>query len=173
MQATLSARQTVNAGAWRFSTGLAWATGPHRIALSTRAEVFAAEVAIHRRAVDREALSLSSAWLLRRRGDVPASWDATGGAALAWSPAARWAIAVRYEYGSAARSHGAIAADPLDPDWIRARHRFGLAARWRVHAGVWLRAQVQLDDPRWLPDPIVAGFAVLDVGAGPHAALDR
>jgi hypothetical protein len=116
-------------------------------------------------------VSLQAEALYRRR-QVPDAVlaDVSGYAQVLWRFAQRWGVAGRYEYGSAADSVVGDADDALDPEWTRGRHRVsGNVTFWPTEFSR-LRAQLSVDDPRWMPDPIVAAFVAVELAVGAHGA---
>lgn len=155
--------------------GASYATGPSGLRRGDRADVIGVDGYLKFRPITRQShtvIAITTEWLWRRR-EVPGDSfvDVSGYAQLFWRFAPRWGTAVRYEYGSPAVNRaGEHVGDPLDPDWTEARHRAAAALTFWPSEFSRLRAQVSLDAPRWLPDPIVAGFLTLEVAIGAHGA---
>jgi len=154
--------------------GLSWAGGPSSLADHTRSDVFGTDVYLKYRPItfgSYTIVSLQSEWLYRRREEAMGGpiWDVDGYAELFWRFRQRWGAGARYDYGSAARSGGMVVVDPLDPEWTRARHRVSADVTFWPTEFSRLRAQVQVDDPRWT-DPIYAGFLTLELSLGVHGA---
>ncbi|MGE0402432.1 MAG: zinc-regulated TonB-dependent outer membrane receptor [Kofleriaceae bacterium] len=154
--------------------GLSWAGGPSSLEDGTRSDVFGTDVYLKYRPItfgSYTIVSLQSEWLYRRREQAAgaALWDVNGYAELFWRFARRWGAGARYEYGSAARAGTAVMVDPLDPDWVRARHRAALAVTFWPTEYSRLRAQIQADDPRW-SDVLYSAFLTLELSTGVHGA---
>jgi len=155
--------------------GLSWAGGPSSLAADTRSDVFGTDLYLKFRPITRGSdtiIALQSEWMYRRREQASGGtlWDVDGYAQLFWRFAQRWGTAARYEYGSAARVGSVVVVDPLDPTWTRARHRAAADLTFWPSEFSRLRAQLQVDDARWLPHPIYAGFLSLELSLGVHGA---
>jgi hypothetical protein len=155
--------------------GLSYAEGPHG-GDALRSHVFGTDVYLKYRPItfgSYTIVSLQSEWIYRRRDELGgALWDVNGYAQLFWRFAQRWGAGLRYEYGSPA--HGAAGAtgviDPLDPEWTADRHRGAAAVTFWPTEFSRLRAQVQVDDPRWMSNPSYEAFLTLELSVGVHGA---
>ena len=156
---------------WSLLWGLSWATGPNP---DGRTHLFGTDVYLKYRPITTGSytiVALQAEAIYRRRGLADGHLDdVTGYAQLFWRFAQRWAAAARYEYGSPAENQDGVRVDPLDPDWTRNRHRAAADLTFWPSEFSRLRAQLSVDAPRWLPDPIVAGFLALEVSIGVHGA---
>jgi hypothetical protein len=176
VQATVAAKTFAELSAnWSLLGGLSLATGPNATGHDNRSDVWGADLYVKYRPITGASPTVIAlqAELFYRRRQVPDAVlaDLSGYAYLSWRFAQRWGAAARYEYGSAAEATvGGDVVDDLDPEWTRARHRVsGNLTFWPTEFSR-LRAQVSVDDPRWLPDPIVAGFLALELVIGAHGA---
>lgn len=176
LQATVAVKQFFPLGhdlslAW----GLSGASGPNPTGIGNRSEVYGTDVYLKYRPVTRETgtmVSLQAEALYRRRQvpeDVLADWN--GYAQLAWRFAPRWGVAGRYELGTAARGlDGALADDPLDPEWTALRQRAALATTFWPTEFSRLRLQGQTDLVGWRDAPDWAAFLAFEFSVGAHGA---
>lgn len=155
--------------------GASYATGPSGARKGDRADVVGVDAYLKYRPITRQShtiIALTTEWIARRRQQPDATLtDVSGYAQLFWRFAQRWGTAVRYDYGGAATdADGATGADALDPDWTSARHRGTAALTFWPSEFSRLRAQISVDRPGWLDDPVVAGFLTLELAVGAHGA---
>lgn len=160
---------------WSLFFGLSGAFGPNSTGRDNRTDVFGTDVYVKFRPITSASpvvVALTSEWLHRRR-QVPEAVlaDTSGYAELFYRFVERWAVAGRYEYGTASESvTGATsAADPLDPSHTSDRHR--LAANLTFYPSEFsrLRLQGSRDLPQWR-DGVWAAFLALELAAGAHGA---
>jgi hypothetical protein len=155
--------------------GLSAAVGPNSSGPDRRTDVYGTDVYLKFRPISYGSytiVALTAEWLYRRRQIPQDVLDDFGGyTSLFWRFAQRWAAAVRHEYGSPSRNRaGAIAADPLDPDWTEARQR------WTASVTFWptefsrLRLQGSADRPGWTDTTNWASFLAVEFVVGAHGA---
>jgi hypothetical protein len=176
VQATLAAKQFFELSPnWSLLWGLSLATGPNGTGHDNRSDVWGTDLYLKYRPITTGSytqVALQAETLYRRR-QVPDAVlaDVSMYAYLSWRFARRWGTAARYEYGSAADSAvGDDVVDPLDPEWTRGRHRYSADITFWPTEFSRLRAQLSVDDPRWMPDPIVAAFVAVELAVGAHGA---
>jgi hypothetical protein len=158
---------------WSLLTGVSVATGPNPTGHDNRTDVYGADLYLTFRPISygsHTIVSLQTEWLYRRR-QVPADLlaDLNGYAQLFWRFSQRWGTAARWDYGGPARGDG-DAVDELDPDWVDHRHRGSASLTFWPTEFSRIRAQVSVDAPAWLDDPIWAGFLGFEFGVGAHGA---
>ncbi len=153
--------------------GLSYTEGPHG-GDALRSHLVATDVYLKYRPItfgSNTIVSLQSEWVYRKREEATGSiTDVNGYAQLFWRFAQRWATAARYELGSPAKDAAGNVVDPLDPEWTANRQRFAVDATFYPSEFSRLRAQVQVDRPAWLSDPIIAGFLTMELSLGVHGA---
>jgi len=160
--------------AWSLLAGLSGAFGPNSSGRDNRTDVYGADLYLKYRPIDEPeptVVSLQAEWLLRRR-QVPDDLltDHGGFVQGSWRFARRWAASLRYEYGSPAYGEdGAVAFDPLDPEWTEARHRASAALSFYPTEFSRLRLQGDHDLPEWR-DSVSAVFLTAEVLIGAHGA---
>jgi hypothetical protein len=80
------------------------------------------------------------------------------------------AFGARYEYGSPAYGEGPGATrDPLDPNWIDARHRLSANMTLWPTEHARFRLQTSRDSPG-AGEPVWAFFFTAQLAGGPHAS---
>lgn len=174
VQTTLAAKEFFELSAdWSLATGQSVATGRNSAGRETRTDVYGVDLYLKYRPITRGShtiVALQSEWLLRRR-QLPEArlTDVSGYAYLSWRFAQRWGTAARYEVGTAARGGGA-AADYLDPEWVRARHRAEIDLTFWPTEFSRLRAQGGVDLPQWRDEPIWSAILALELSVGAHGA---
>jgi hypothetical protein len=176
VQSTVALEQFFELGHdWSLLTGLSVATGPNPTGYRNRSDVYGVDLFFKYRPISRVSetrLELQAEWLYRRR-QIPGTVlrDHGGYAYLLWQFATRWETAARYEYGAAATTRaGEVGADYLDPEWTAGRHRLSGQVTFHPTEFSRLRAQLSVDRPRWLDDPIVAAFLAVELAIGAHGA---
>jgi len=159
---------------WSLLGGLSGAFGPNSSGRDNHTDVYGADLYLKYRPIDEPeptVVTLQAEWLYRRR-QVPDDLlrDHGGFVQGTWRFARRWAGSLRYEFGSPARGEdGAVAFDPLDPEWTRARHRASAALTFLPSEFSRLRLQGNHDVPRWR-NSITAVFLAAEVLIGAHGA---
>jgi hypothetical protein len=176
VQATLAVKEFFELSHdWSLSTGQSVATGPNGTGHDNRSDVYGVDIYIKYRPItygSHTIVSLQTEWFYRRR-QIPEHVlsDLSGYAYVLWRFAQRWTTAARYEYGSPARDEDGLAmGDILDPEWTTARHRVAANITFLPTEFSRLRAQLSVDVPRWIADPIVAAFFALELSVGAHGA---
>jgi hypothetical protein len=176
LQYTLALKQFFPLGDdWSLAWGLSGASGPNPTGRDNRSEVYGTDLYLKWRPISFQSdqfVALHAEWLYRRR-QVPDAvlQDVTGFASVVFRFAQRWAVAGRYEYGSAAVDSGFDAAsDYLDPEWDAGRTRTTLSATFWPTEFSRIRLQGSADMPGWEDDPIWATFLALEVVTGAHGA---
>jgi hypothetical protein len=155
--------------------GLSGAFGPNATGFGNRTDIFGTDLYVKYRPAGSArftTVALQAEWYYRRR-QVPEDvlQDTGGYASLAWRFAQRWAIAGRYEQGSAPWNLGGeTAADELDPDWTRARHRVSANVTFRPTEFSRLRLQASRDGAGWREGPVWAVFLTGEFVVGAHGA---
>lgn len=157
---------------WSLFFGLSGAFGPNSTGRDNRTDVFGADLYLKFRPVTFASpvvVALTSEWLYRRR-QVPDAVlaDASGYAELFYRFVERWAVAARYEYGSASESVAGASnvEDPLD-DTERQR----LAANVTFYPTEFSRLRLQGSrDLSGARDGIWSAFLALELVAGAHGA---
>lgn len=160
---------------WSLGLGVSGAFGPNSSGRANRTDVYGADVYLKYRPITRQSatvVALTSEWIYRRR-EIPDQLlqDASGYAELFWRFFPRFGAAVRYEYGSPSYElDGDVSfADPLDPEWVRSRHRTSASLTFWPSEFSRLRVQVSRDDPGYR-DAVWAAFLAAEVVAGAHGA---
>ncbi len=160
--------------AWSLLGGISGAFGPNSSGRSNYTDVYGADLYLKYRPIDEPeptVVTLQAEWLYRRR-QVPDDLlsDHGGFAQGTWRFARRWATSLRYEYGSPAHGQdGAVALDPLDPDWTEARQRLSAALSFYPTEFSRLRLQGDHDLPGWR-GAISSVFLAVEVLTGAHGA---
>lgn len=159
---------------WSLLWGLSGAFGPNASGRDNRTEVFGTDLYLKYRPITRTSAT-SVGWqteFLYRRRQVPEDvlWDASGYSQVAVRFARRWGSALRYEAGSPAYDlGGAVATDPLDPEWTRFRHR--VSANLTHWPSEFSRFRLQGSrDMGGAGQPIWAAFLAAEVVVGAHGA---
>ncbi len=160
---------------WSLLWGLSWASGPNASGRDNRSEVYGTDLYLKWRPISsgsHHIVSIEGELLHRRRQvpeDVLADWSSFE--QLFWRFSKRWGVAARHEWGAPAFDMaGAIAEDPLDPQWTADRHRLG------ANLTVWptefsrLRLQGARDVAGWLDEPHWSAFLAFEVSVGAHGA---
>lgn len=156
---------------WALEWGLNAIFGPNASAQDARTEIYATDLEVSSASV-RDPRGI--AWRMEafyRRRDVPESlWDVNLLAELVGRFTRNLGAGARYEYGSPAHGDGpGITRDPLDPNWIDARHRLSAnMTLWPTE-----HARFRLQTSRDAPDegePIWAFFFTAQLAGGPHAS---
>jgi hypothetical protein len=155
--------------------GLSYAGGPNPSGATNRSEVYGTDVFFRFRPVTRGSnleLDVSTEWLHRRRqvpGDVLADWNGLSSVVVHFSP--RWAVAARHELGTAARGlDGALADDPLDPEWSALRQRVSSNLTFWPTEFSRLRVQGARDAAGWDRTPDWSAFLAVEFVTGAHGA---
>lgn len=160
---------------WSLAWGVSSATGPNGTGRANRSDVYGTDLYIKWRPVasqDLRMLSLHTEWFYRRR-QVPQAvlQDVSGFASVMYRFARRWAVASRYDYGTAAvDANFEVASDYLDPEWDEARSRATVNTTFWPTEFSRVRVQGSVDLPGWLDDPIWAMFLAFEVVTGAHGA---
>jgi hypothetical protein len=159
---------------WSLLVGVSGAFGPNPTGRDNHTDVYGVDIYLKYRPIDEPeptVVSLQAEALYRRR-QVPDDLlsDYGGFAQVLWRFAPRWATAARYEYGSPAYNlNGAVAIDPLDPEWTRFRHRVSGDLSFYPTEFSRLRLQVDRDLPRFR-NSVWEGFLAAEVLIGAHGA---
>lgn len=159
---------------WSALWGLSGAFGPNSSGRANRTEVYGTDFFLKYRPI-RTASTSEVRWqteLVHRRRQVPDAvlTDVNAYSQLAWRFSRRWVSAGRYEYGSPVWDlDGRRAADPLDPDWVDARHRVAIALTHYPTEFSRLRLQTSSDLPGD-SDPIWSAFLTAELVVGAHSA---
>jgi hypothetical protein len=153
---------------WSLGMGVSGAAGPNPSAPNAETYLIGGDLYLKYRPISRESptiVSLQAEGITRRR-ETPSGLLTDVGlyAQLFWRFAQRWATAGRYDFVTGADN------DPLDPDWVRDRHRASAALTFYPTEFSRLRLQGSVDVPRYLPDPIYAAVLALEVAVGAHGA---
>ncbi len=154
--------------------GLSAATGPNATGYRNRTDVYGTDVYLRYRPITQgnpTLITLQVEAFLRRRqvpGDVLTDFNAY--AQAAWRFSQRWATALRYELGTAARGEGAEVIDPLDPDWTEDRQRVSANVTFWPTEFSRLRLQAATDRPGWRESPDYSVFLALELVTGAHGA---
>ena len=155
--------------------GFSWASGPNGSGRSNRSEVYGTDVYLKLRPISRGSyttVSLQGELLYRRRQvpeDVLSDWSAFS--QLFWRFSRRWGLAARHEWGAPALGmDGAVADDPLDPDWTAQRHRLAADITFWPTEFSRLRLQGSGDMAGWLDAPEYAAFLAFEFNVGAHGA---
>jgi hypothetical protein len=152
---------------WALNWGLSAASGPNP---AGRAELVGTDLYVKYRPLQEGAPTVvgwTTELMARHRSDATAAGglvDYGGYSALTWKFAQQWGTGARYEYGSG------VPGDPLDPDWVSARHRGSLDLTfWPTEFSRW-RAQASVDVSTWRPQPAYAAFLSYEFVTGAHGA---
>jgi hypothetical protein len=158
---------------WSLALGTSFATGPNASGRENRSEVYGADLYLKFRPLVNDSetsVALQSEWLYRRRQvpeDVLA--DVTGYAQLVYHFTRRWSTAARYEYGSATYDNdGAVAVDPLDPEWTQGRTR--VSANLTHAPTEFSRFRLQGSRDVGLGQAVWAAFLAAEFVIGAHGA---
>ncbi len=160
---------------WSLLWGVSAASGPNPTGHANRTEVVATDVYLKYRPVTQggqSSLALQTEWLYRRRQvprDVLA--DVSGYVFLAWRFDKRWGTALRYEFGSPARTRGGeTGGDWLDPFWTGDRHRASAALTFWPTEFSRIRLQLSSDVLTWERRANWAAFLAFEFSVGAHGA---
>ncbi len=160
---------------WSLYWGLSAALGPNPTGRDNRTEVYGTDLYLKWRPItyasDQE-IAVQAEWLVRRR-QVPEDvlTDVSGYAYVFWRFAERWGAGLRYEHGSPAYDlEGDRAQDYLDPEWTDHRHRVAANLTFWPTEFSRLRLQGAVDYPKWLDEPVWAGFLQAEFVTGAHGA---
>lgn len=153
------------------SVGLNWGLsaqfGPNATGHKNRTDIYGTDIYLKANFDSNNAsfLAFQAEELLRLR-QVPNDLliDHAGYAQILYQFNREWSTAVRGEWGSG------LPADPLDPDWTKYRGRVAAQATYNPSHFARLRAQINVDIPRWQNTPIIATFLNLEVLVGTHPA---
>jgi hypothetical protein len=155
--------------------GLSAADGPNVLGPNTRTDVYGTDVYLKFRPLSAGSVTLVTlqAELFYRRRQTPDTVlsDFNGYGQVLWRFAQRWAAAGRYEFGSPARDlNGALAPDPLDPEWTANRQRISANITFWPTEFSRLRLQGATDLVGWRDRPETSVFLALEVVMGAHGA---
>ncbi|MBM7115259.1 zinc-regulated TonB-dependent outer membrane receptor [Archangium primigenium] len=155
--------------------GLSAADGPTPSGYRNRADVFGTDVYLKYRPLSGGSTTIVTLQgeLFYRRRQVPQDVlsDVNGYAQALWRFSQRWALAARYEFGSPARGlGGAVADDPLDPEWTDSRERLSANVTFWPTEFSRLRLQAATDNARWREQRDSSVFLALEVVMGAHGA---
>ena len=144
------------------------AAGPNASGLGNRSEVLGGDLYVRYRPANdpqRRALSLHAEHAVRaRQWPGRALVDHAGFAQLVGSFALRWEAGWRTDWSTG------LADDPLDATWTGARLRHAAQVTFYPSHFSRLRAQVSVDRPSWLPEPIYGATLALETLIGAHGA---
>ena len=160
---------------WSLLWHISGLSGPNPTGRRNRSAIYGTSLYIKYRPItygSYTTVALQAEWMLRRR-QVPedALTDYGGYAYLTWRFAKNWDTGLRFELGSPAKNgDGATRMDLLDPEWVDYRYRYTAQLTYRPTEFSRFRAQLSLDDPRWLADPIAAAFLAYEFSIGAHPA---
>lgn len=158
---------------WSLSLGTSGAFGPNASGRENRSEVYGADLYLKYRPISRQSVSmlaLQAEWLYRRR-QIPEDvlQDFSGYAQVVYHFAQRFSVAGRYESGTPARNQdGAVAPDPLDPEWTQLRTRWSLSLTH--YPTEFSRFRLQGSRDAGFEHPVWAGFLAAEVVVGAHGA---
>jgi hypothetical protein len=175
VMATLAAKEFFELSPdWSLATGQSFAAGPNATGRDKRTDVYGIDVYLKYRPITRGSytiVALQTEWLLRRR-QVPERLrsDVSGYAYASWRFARRWGTAARYEVGTPVRDEDGDTGDDLDPEWVRARHRAAINLTFWPTEFSRLRAQGEVDLPRWREQPTWSVILALELSVGAHGA---
>ena len=155
--------------------GLSAADGPTPTGYRNRADVFGTDVYLKYRPLSGGSTTVVTfqGELFYRRRQVPQDVlsDLNGYGQVLWRFSQRWAAAARYEFGSPARRiGGAIADDPLDPEWTDNRERVSANLTFWPTEFSRLRLQGATDRAHWREERDYSVFLALEVVMGAHGA---
>ncbi|PTL78215.1 zinc-regulated TonB-dependent outer membrane receptor [Vitiosangium sp. GDMCC 1.1324] len=155
--------------------GLSAANGPNPTGYHNRTDVFGTDVYLKYRPVKGGSTTLVTlqAELFYRRRQVPQDVlsDFDGYGQILWRFSQRWAAAGRYEFGTPAHNrNGAVANDPLDPEWTANRQRLSANVTFWPTEFSRLRLQGATDLAGWRDHPDYSVFLALEVVMGAHGA---
>ena len=155
--------------------GLSAADGPNPTGYRNRTDVFGTDVYLKYRPLSGGSTTMvtlqGELFYRRRQAPQDVLSDLTGYAQALWRFQQRWAVAGRYEFGSPARgATGALAADPLDPEWTANRQRVSAALTFWPTEFSRLRLQGATDLVGWRNQPEASVFLALEVVMGAHGA---
>ncbi|QDE68046.1 zinc-regulated TonB-dependent outer membrane receptor [Myxococcus xanthus] len=156
--------------------GLSTATGPNPTGYRNRTDVFGTDLYLRYRpitqAYNTTLITFQAEAYYRRRqvpGDVLTDFNTYAQAAWRFSP--RWATALRYELGTAARGEdGARVIDPLDPDWTESRNRVSANVTFWPTEFSRLRLQGARDHAGWRDEAGYSLMLALELVTGAHGA---
>ncbi len=160
---------------WSLAWGLSGAFGPNDRGRDTRTEIYGTDLYLKWRplhASGSQMVTLHAEAIYRRR-DVSYTTlqDAGGFASLLWRFAQRWAVASRYELGTATVDEDFHARlDYLDPQATRSRQRVTANLTHYPTEFSRLRLQGSVDMPNYLAQPIWGVLLSLEVAVGAHGA---
>ncbi len=176
LQATTAIKQFFDfSDNWSLLWGLSAATGPNATGPDQRSNLVGTDIYLKYRPVTRAShtmVVLQAEYLYRRR-HLPQDLlrDHGGYAYVSWRYAQRWASALRYEYGGAAKNRaGRSDRDYLDPEWISSRHRVSVDTSFYPSEFSRLRVQGSVDDPTWRNKKIFAAMFSMEFNIGAHGA---
>ncbi|MCB9741413.1 MAG: zinc-regulated TonB-dependent outer membrane receptor [Alphaproteobacteria bacterium] len=160
---------------WSLMTGLSYAVGPNASGRDNHSEVYGGDLYLRYRPISAGSwtiVSLTSEWMLRRRqisGDVLS--DVNSYTQLFWQFARRWAVAARYELGTAPWDlSGEVALDPLDPSWTDLRQRTSANVTFWPTEFSRLRLQTAADMHSGRRTPDLSVFLACEFVVGAHGA---
>ena len=156
--------------------GLSTATGPNPTGYRNRTDVFGTDVYLRYRPITRAhdtTLITFQAEAFYRRRQVPGNvlTDFNTYAQAAWRFSPRWATALRYELGTAARGEGGERVlDPLDPEWTESRNRVSVNVSFWPTEFSRLRLQAGRDRAGWRDEAGYSLMLALELVTGAHGA---
>jgi hypothetical protein len=160
---------------WSLAFGLSAALGPNATGRDNRTDVLGADVYLKWRPLSEPepmVVALQSEWFYRRR-QIPEELlsDVSSYTELLFRFAPRWSVAGRYEHGSPTYDVDgrAFQQEPLDPEWVRHRHRVAAALTYFPTEFSRLRLQGSRDMPQ-TREPIHAVFLNAELMLGAHGA---
>ncbi|WP_426751282.1 zinc-regulated TonB-dependent outer membrane receptor [Myxococcus sp. Y35] len=156
--------------------GLSTATGPNPTGYRNRTDVFGTDVYLRYRPITQAyntTLITFQAEAYYRRRQVPGNvlTDFNTYAQAAWRFSPRWATALRYELGTAARGEGGErVTDPLDPEWTEERNRVSANVTFWPTEFSRLRLQAARDRAGWRDEAGYSLMLALELVTGAHGA---
>ncbi|MBF5041278.1 zinc-regulated TonB-dependent outer membrane receptor [Aggregicoccus sp. 17bor-14] len=164
--------------------GLSAANGPNPagdpteanpVASHTRTQVYGTDLYLRYRPTtqgNQTTVTWQTELLYRHRDLVGDSLhDYDGYSQLAWHFNRRWAVAGRYELGTAAKNAaGQVVEDPLDPEWTKLRQRISTNVTYYPTEFSRLRLQGATDRAGWRDSPDYSLFLAFEVVVGAHGA---
>ena len=168
---TLAVRQFFDLNPdWGLGWGITGQFGPNPTGLNNRSEIYGTDVYLRYRPVNspvRTTVSLTAELMHRRRqipGDLLADWG--GYTQIVWNIVPRWEVGARYDFATG------LDNDPLDPEWVSARHRASVQGTFYPSHFSRVRVQLNYDRPTWMDEPIFATILATELLVGAHGAHD-